>query len=1007
MFATDCHVLLKQINHLCRIKFLSLLITIQLKEINATSVFRKSLLLLVLCVAASSSAHAQFDPPQPVFYNYSINEGLPSSETYFVHQDKKGYIWVCTDRGVARYNGYKMRVFTENDGLPDNVVFKIYEDYKGRLWFLTYNGLLSYWDGIRIVPYKYNNLVKKYLGGDITTFKSLSVDQNDNIVYSAQYKGVVSISSKGIMKRMKIEPKTGIFFYRANNDWLISVKGSYFEEDSIAIYLLKANEIRKLINTGKSFIFNTVETRFGTFVEANDVVVHGNNTKSRRTVSDLIYICSWGDDLWYCTENGALCEKLNQFGNGTIKSTVMLPGYTISSICKDNEGGFWFSTLEQGVFYAPDLQVLTHRSTIDNNFNVIRGVGKLGNALFYANKLGIHQLNDPGYLSRTNHSDGMRIDSHDGNLYQSVTSYLNKFDNNKYIVGYCYYNDLFFANKSTLFVMNDIVRVKNRKAELLYWYLNDKWNNAQHYFHGVMEDMNGRVFAGNNNGLFEVKNQHLLTRQLKDPRFKKRVSDLDCHPSWKGIAATRGIGVYFFDNYKIIRQITTKEGLLDDQINSIFVDDKGVIWVCSNKGLNRVSKNQHGKITVRSMTVQNGLPSNEVNRVFVKNGEVWVATKNGLAHIPASYEWSLKDIHNQLSIEYLEAKGQFIRDFKKSISFPAKIEYVKIGLASSNFKTGKEKKIRYRYAHTDDWLLTTDGELLLTKPASGDYVLEISYMDEFGRWSVPQVMCRFSIENPYYFKWYFVLLYIILTALVVIFFFKRRIQQIQRKNQQHKNMQQLERKALQAQMNPHFIFNSLNSIQSFLLYEENEKAERFLLKFAQLIRQTLNNSRVSYITIEAEIDTLRKYLELEQMRFKEKFTFTISVQLQPDQMLLGIPPMLIQPFVENAVLHGFKSMQSGGQINISFASLSSNRLICVIQDNGIGRNEAGKHQKESQHPSFGTKITAERLFAYQQKNRDEFKIEIIDLIENEQAAGTKVIMWIPVVPAEEFDAEEN
>jgi sensor histidine kinase YesM len=251
-----------------------------------------------------------------------------------------------------------------------------------------------------------------------------------------------------------------------------------------------------------------------------------------------------------------------------------------------------------------------------------------------------------------------------------------------------------------------------------------------------------------------------------------------------------------------------------------------------------------------------------------------------------------------------------------------------------------------------------------------------------------------------------VVLYILLTALIVVFFFKRRIKQIQRKNQQQKNMQQLERKALQAQMNPHFIFNSLNSIQSFLLYEENEKAERFLLKFAQLIRQTLNNSRVSYITIEAEIDTLRKYLELEQMRFKDKFTFSISVQLQPDQMLLGIPPMLIQPFVENAVLHGFKSMQSGGEITVSFASLSANRLMCVIQDNGIGREEAGKHKKKTTHPSFGTKITAERLFAYQQKNRDEFKIEIIDLKENGHPAGTKVIMWIPVVSAEEFDTEE-
>jgi ligand-binding sensor domain-containing protein len=981
--------------------------TIYFKEGKQISETRNVLLLLV-SLLSFLFANAQFDSPQPTFYNYSIAEGLPSSETYFVHQDKKGYIWICTDRGVVRYNGYKMRVFTEKDGLPDNVVFKIYEDYKGRLWFLTYNGLLSYWDGSRIVAYKYNDVVKNYLGSDITTYKSISVDKNDNIYYSAQFKGLVSISSKGIMKFISSKKSIGIFFYHVNNDWLLSVKGSYFKNDSIQIYFCEANKKRKIANTGKSFIYNLVETRYGMFVEANNSVLNGNNPHYKRSISNLITICKWDDNLWYCTKNGAFYEKQSRFGKGKmLSSKVFLPGYTISSICKDNEGGFWFSTLEQGVFYSPDLKVLTYKNSNDINFNVIRGVGMHSNKVFFGNKLGIHQLDDPSYFSRSIHSDGLRIDSHDGRLYQSVSSFLHKFNDFKYVEGYCYYNDVFFTKKSTLFASNDIARVYfNGKAQLLYSYLDDKSNNGQHYFHGIIEDNKQRVFAGNNNGIFEVKNQRLFTHLFKDPRFKHRVSDLDSHPLWKGIAATRGIGVYFFDNYKIIRQITTKEGLLDDQINSVFVDNAGVIWVCSNKGLNRVSIDRKGEITVRSLTVQNGLPSNEVNRVFAQNGEIWVATKNGLVHIPASYDWSIKRLNNQLTIDYLETKDQRVQNFKNSINFPSKLEYLKIVLASSNFKTVKDKKIRYRYAHSDDWLYTTDGELILTKPASGDYELEISYLNEFGLWSTPKVMCRFSIDNPYYFKWYAVVLYILLTALIVVFFFKRRIKQIQRKNQQQKNMQQLERKALQAQMNPHFIFNSLNSIQSFLLYEENEKAERYLLKFAQLIRQTLNNSRVSYITIEAEIDTLRKYLELEQMRFKDKFTFSISVQLQPDQMLLGIPPMLIQPFVENAVLHGFKSMQSGGEITVSFASLSANRLMCVIQDNGIGREEAGKHKKKTTHPSFGTKITAERLFAYQQKNRDEFKIEIIDLKENGHPAGTKVIMWIPVVSAEEFDTEE-
>lgn len=983
-------------------------VTIPFKKTKQTSGIRNILLLLVSLAAVQSFTHAQFDPPQPTFYNYSINEGLPSSETYFVHQDKKGYIWICTDRGVARYNGYKMQVFTEKDGLPDNVVFKIYEDYKGRLWFLTYNGLLSYWDGSRIVPYKYNYVVKKYLGGDITTYKSLSVDRNGTIWYSAQYKGLVSISANGTMKRIKHRPVSNLFLYRTEDNWLMCG--------------LPVTDVN--LPMGCSFIENGIQKQIGHiersprlsvtdndyFVQVGDQVIYMKNPAKRRSVSNLIAVIGLNEYLWYCTGDGIYREAVYRFGKDNLKISAFLKGYTVTSVCRDFEGGYWFSTLEKGIFYTPAIDLAVYQKKSDDNYNVITGVTKLSNELFYANKYGVHLLSysirkGPFSLSTST----ARVDAKYNRLFNSVDQTLPRSAKltDKHGNGKSGYFDVFFDKNNTFFSHCDVIKLRNdNTSEVLYWYLEDRGDFPQHYFHAIMEDEKGRVFTGNNNGLFEVRKQRLFTHQFKDPRFKKRVADLDFHPDWKGIAATRGIGIYFFDAYKITRHITTKEGLLDDQINSIFVDDADVIWVCSNKGLNRISKDPNGKIVVRSLTTQNGLPSNEVNRVFAKNGEVWIATKNGLVHIPITYDWSTKRLKNQLSIDYLETKGQFFRNFKKSISFPSTTDYLKIVLASSNFRTGKNKKIRYRYAHTDDWLLTTDGELLLTKPASGDYALEISYLNEYGLWSKPTVMCRFSIDSPYYFKWYAVLLYIVLTALIVMFFFKRRIKQIQRKNQQQKNMQQLERKALQAQMNPHFIFNSLNSIQSFLLYEENEKAERFLLKFAQLIRQTLNNSRVSYITIESEIDTLRKYLELEQMRFKEKFSFTISVQLQPDQMLLGIPPMLIQPFVENAVLHGFKSMQSGGEITISFASLSSNRLMCVIQDNGIGRNEAGKQQKESQHLSFGTKITAERLFAYQQKNSDEFKIEIIDLTENGQASGTKVIMWIPVVPAEEFDSED-
>ena len=207
---------------------------------------------------------------------------------------------------------------------------------------------------------------------------------------------------------------------------------------------------------------------------------------------------------------------------------------------------------------------------------------------------------------------------------------------------------------------------------------------------------------------------------------------------------------------------------------------------------------------------------------------------------------------------------------------------------------------------------------------------------------------------------------------------------------------QLEQKALQAQMNPHFIFNALNSIQSFLVYEENAKAEKYLLKFAQLIRQTLNNSREPYISIESEIEILEKYLDLERMRFKNKFKYSIINELKNNDLRLKIPNMLIQPFVENAVIHGFSTLDSGGEITIVLKSADGNQILCIVEDNGVGRKKA-MQQSSKKHVSFGTTITEERLKAFETKHGIHLKIETIDIENPDGSTGTRVMINLPVI----------
>jgi anti-sigma regulatory factor (Ser/Thr protein kinase) len=333
-------------------------------------------------------------------------------------------------------------------------------------------------------------------------------------------------------------------------------------------------------------------------------------------------------------------------------------------------------------------------------------------------------------------------------------------------------------------------------------------------------------------------------------------------------------------------------------------------------------------------------------------------------------------------------------------------DFIRIVLRNSDYRAAAFPAFRYRFQEDEEWVNGSAPEILLNNPNAGTFRCEVSYRKPDGSWSVPEMLCTFVVNPPFYATWYFITLLFLIGAGGMYLLFRLRLRQLKRRHYLQDKINQLEQKALRAQMNPHFIFNSLNSIQSFLVYEENEKAERYLLRFAHLIRLTLNNSREPYITVESEMDSLQRYLELEQMRFKDKFTFEIRSSLTREEMRYGVPPMLIQPFVENAVLHGFKTITEGGRITVHFESVGEHGLDCSVEDNGIGR-KATMDKRTSNHKSFGTRITEERLVAFRQKYGDDFRITITDKEIDGKPSGTLVKLRVPVVLPGEFRQENN
>jgi LytS/YehU family sensor histidine kinase len=210
---------------------------------------------------------------------------------------------------------------------------------------------------------------------------------------------------------------------------------------------------------------------------------------------------------------------------------------------------------------------------------------------------------------------------------------------------------------------------------------------------------------------------------------------------------------------------------------------------------------------------------------------------------------------------------------------------------------------------------------------------------------------------------------------------------------------ELEMQALRSQMNPHFIFNSLNSINRFILQNNRGQASVYLTKFSRLVRMILQNSQSSLITLESELEALKLYLELESLRFNYHFNYEISVPGDLDISVLKVPPLIIQPYVENAIWHGLMHKEEKGQLGIE-VSQENNYLLLKITDDGIGREQAATREDKSvtKHKSMGLRITAGRIAMIQNSNGSESPIMINDLVNAEgNAAGTEVIIKMPVI----------
>ncbi len=447
----------------------------------------------------------------------------------------------------------------------------------------------------------------------------------------------------------------------------------------------------------------------------------------------------------------------------------------------------------------------------------------------------------------------------------------------------------------------------------------------------------------------------------------------------------------------------TTDGLPSNQVYSLVADRAGNIWAGTAEGLAWIDFRTR---RVRSWTKNEGLENDffDLPLQLGRDGEVISGSKYGqqwwqpdsvLAEktdsrvLLTAFKIFDKNFADTLNINHLQ-----------KIDLSWREDFFSFEFASAEFSQPEKNEFRYRLTGFDaDWNFTKTGRAAYTNVPPGQYFLEIISGRE-GRWNENGLRLAIQILPPFWQTWWFRLLVFGAICGSILAIYRYRVGQIRREEQLktefNRRLGQVEMTALRAQMNPHFVFNCLNSINRFILVNEPDAASMYLTKFSRLIRLILDNSRSETVPLDKELEALKLYIEMEAMRFDKRFDYEISVAPGLQTEHLEVPPLLVQPFVENAIWHGLMHKKEKGKLVVRVRQEAQN-LVIEIEDNGIGRQKAGelKSKSATAQKSHGLQVTAERLEIINTVFGTAAAAEIVDLFDSHgEPNGTRVLIRI-------------
>jgi len=953
---------------------------------------------------------------QSTFYRkYSIQQGLLSSDNYRVTQDLEGFIWICSEAGVTKFDGNNFKKFTIKEGLPFNDVWEIHIDSKNRKW------LNSFSNGMEFIE---NDSIK-------TIDKSLAIDQ---IYYAGEHDDTVffySGNEEGV-KRYYYAPNGDFAQYNRFSHLGYDVWGDFREQGKfilipkkrtedfkLKVYDIKTRKIEDLehnilyaqernmreidvfmYNNKEGYLFLTwkkgelkplnVDPNISNHLK--QVIYDPTSKYSFLKTADWIYVYSNLKELKRDFEIEEILNKRFPFPE------------KIEYIHIDIENNIWITELRGEVYFIPQMGRWALNSIMDSNFPLDANVSSIldyqNQILFLSRSFKIYSYNKQTKkisFIRDNYKIFRHWKIRDNKLYilflgelciypivPNKESFIIDWSKEKIIkVNGALTFD--FINNSTIMLGSGKLVDLNRFEEIdFHLKFPQRTNNVF--------EIDSSIIYTFINGIktYNLKSRKIYETNIRNAEFVKKLGDFI-------VIGTKGEGVHFL-KIKSGKLIKLKQQFKEIDVNDAFLY-KGIWHFATNKGIISAKLNGNLSLTILDVHLSQRLLGLHINRIVVDDYFIYAFTTKGMYTIDKT-AYAKRKINSIAFVAKMKVGGVEYSN-QNVIKLSSFQNYINFSLSPISYYNLGEVKFRYKLLGWEKWEYTSEliANLENLEPGNYTFVVE-SAENEFENFS-NRMLFKFEIDKPIYQKWWFRIIAALFLILIIgsTNLMVRRItaRKLKRKNQ----MKNIELKALRAQLNPHFVFNSLNTIQSMIILRSEREANEYIVSFAELMRKVLDNSNYERVSLKNEIEFLENYLMLENIRINYTLDYEISFEKDLNLSEIMIYSMVYQPIVENVLVHAFLTNQSDKQLDINF-SLENEMLTATITDNGIGREKSAELNKNKVHKSWASTILNEKANLLNEMKKKELSIEIIDLYDDGVATGTKVIVNMRIIRKKEI-----